>query len=147
MAAKIVKAVDLETGESVEVATIAEIGSMKGPAAHTGAGAAVGMAASLATGFLTIGLARRVRMGVVLTDRRIIFVAVDQTTGKMRGIASEGPRSGIARGPVQSKIYLSYDLLDRGTGEPIVKLSFPLPAKSLGQQIADGLPELAGSAI
>lgn len=135
------KAVDLEDGESVEVATIAEIGSMKGPAALTGATAAVGMAATLATGFGAYGLARRVRMGVVLTDRRLVFVAADQTTGRMRGIASEGPRSAVARGPVRSKIYLSYDLLDRESGAPIVKLSFPLPAKSLGQQIADALPE------
>ncbi|HEX2038304.1 MAG TPA: hypothetical protein VHF47_01085 [Acidimicrobiales bacterium] len=120
---------------------MAEIGSMRGPAAAAGAVSAAGMASALATGFGAFGLARRVRMGVVLTDRRLIFVAADQMTGKMLDVASEGPRSSVARGPVKSKIYLSYDLLDAKTGEPIVKLSYPVPARSIGQQIADALPE------
>lgn len=137
------KVVDLEDGELVEAATMAEIGSMKGPAARAGAVSAVGVVAGLATGTGGFGLARRVRQGVVLTDRRLIFVAADQRTGKFLHVASQGPRSGVSRGPVKTKIYLSYDLLDGETGEPIVKLSFPLPARATGQRIADALPERA----
>jgi len=145
MAGKILKVVELEDGEAVEVATIAEIGSMKRPAARAGAVTAAGFASMLASGSGVIGLARRVRMGVVLTDRRLIFVTADQTTGRILQTASDAPRSTLARGPIQSRIYLSYDLLDRESGEPILKLSFPLPAKTLGQQIGDALPERAAS--
>ncbi len=141
LARKIFSVVDLQDGESVEAATVAEIGSIKGSTLRAGAVSAAGAAAALATGTGVIGLGRRVRMGFVLTNRRIIFTAADQTTGKRLHTASETPRSSVARSPVRTKIYLSYDLLDRETGDPIVKVSFPLPAKAVGQQIADALPE------
>jgi hypothetical protein len=140
VASKILKVVDLEEGEIVEVATVAEIGSMKGPAKKAAIVSAVGFVASLATGRGSFGLARRVRMGVVLTDRRLLFVEMHRT-GKYLRTASEVPRATLARGPVQSRMYLFYDLFDRDSGEPIVKLSFPIPAKPTGQQIADALPE------
>lgn len=137
------KVVDLEDGEMVEAATVAEIGSMKGPATEMGATAVVGIAAAVATGFGGYSLARRARMGVVLTDRRLLFVDANQTTGKFLNVAAEWPRAAVARGSVKSKIYLSYELFDREKAEPFVKLSFPLPAKSIGQEIADALPEIA----
>ena len=138
-----VAAGELMPGETIEFTTVAELGSFKPVAGGWAAGAAVGVATAVATGIGIIPLIRRRRYGVMLTNRRLLFIEANQRTGRFLRVAGALPLEQIRRSPAGQRVYLSYSLLERATGQGLYKLSFPLPNRRAGLLIAAAIPEVA----
>jgi hypothetical protein len=117
---RILRAVGLGDGEVVEVVSIAYIGSFKV--------VVVGDA----------GTAIRPSCGVVLTDRRLILVEASARTGRMLGVSADMPRQHLARSEVRVRAFLSFDVF-YNHADPL-RLSFPLPNRAEGRQVAAALP-------
>jgi hypothetical protein len=137
---------ELLPGEAIEISTVAELGSFKPVAGTSAAGIAAGVAMSAATGIGLVPLVRRRRYGVMLTNRRLLFIEANQSTGRFRRLAGSLPREQLGRSAVGKRVYLFYDIVERGTGRRLYKLSFPLPARRVGLQIAAALPEVGAGA-
>lgn len=138
---------ELLPGEAIEISTVAELGSFKPVAGTSAAGIAAGVAMSAAIGIGVAPLVRRRRYGVMLTNRRLLFVEANQSTGRFLRMAGSLPREQLARSAVGKRVYLFYDIVERGTGQRLYKLSFPLPARRVGLQIAAALPEVGARRI
>lgn len=129
LAAKVLGSVTLDEGERAEVATIAEVGTLRrqgwAPAALIG----------MVFGMMTI--MSRKRWALILTDRRLI--AVDPSADW--SVIGFWARSDLRRGDVKQRMYLWFDLAETD-GEHLVQLNFPMPARVNGRQIADAISPL-----
>jgi hypothetical protein len=124
----------LEPGEVIEVATVAAVGKVSVKRQ---------IATAAITAILTAGTVTAVayskKRPTVLTNRRLLFLDANELTGrpqeKLVGtIGREGLRAQRQRG----LLWLKYDLIDN-TGAAVVRLSFPVPARKAGNQIAQAL--------
>jgi hypothetical protein len=135
---KVLDAVTLENGETVEVVSVAEVGTLRPSPAAIGTTVAMGIAA-LAMGRGMVVVAARTRCGLVLTDRRLLLVEASNASGKMLGVVADIPREGLRRSEVTTCTYLWFDVAD-ASSESAVRLSFPLPNRADGRQVAAALP-------
>ena len=130
----------LEPGETIEVATVAAVGkvSLKRQ-----------VATAAVTAVLTAGMVTAVtyaqKRPVVLTNRRLLFLDFNNLTGKpLEKLVGQVPREGLRAQRDRALLWLAYNLID-GSGAPVLRLSFPLPNRNAGRQIAESLGQL-GSA-
>ena len=130
----------LEPGETIETATVAAVGqvSLKRQ-----------IATAAITAALTAGMASAVpyakKRPVALTNRRLLFLEANNLTGSpLSKLAGAVPREGLRAQRQRTLVWLAYNLIDN-TGAPVLRLSFPLPNRKAGQQIAESLG-LIGSA-
>ena len=133
---KIKKAVTplLEPGEVIEVATVAAVGKVSARRQI----ATVAVAAILSAGTVTV-VAYSPKRPVVLTNRRLLFLDANEITGRpLEKLVGTLNREGLRAQRQRALLWLKYDLID-GTGAPVVRLSFPLPDRSAGHQIATAL--------
>lgn len=133
---KIKKAVTplLEPGEVIEVATVAAVGKVSARRQF----ATVAVAAILSAGTVTV-VAYSPKRPVVLTNRRLLFLDANEITGRpLEKLVGTLNREGLRAQRQRALLWLKYDLID-GTGAPVVRLSFPLPDRSAGHQIATAL--------
>ena len=133
---------ELLPGETIEITTVAELGSIKPVVGTSAAGVAAGVAMAAATGIGVGVVAHRRRYGVMLTNRRLLFIEANQGTGRFLRLAGSLPRDQLGRSAVGKRLYLFYDIVERGTGRRLYKLSFPLPNRRAALQIAAALPEV-----
>ena len=101
------------------------------------------------TAAVTLGMASAVpyarKRPVVLTNRRLFFLETNDLTGRpLSKLAGSIPREGLRAQRQRALLWLPYNLIDN-TGAPVLRLSFPLPNRKPGQQIAESLG-LLGSA-
>ena len=124
----------LEPGEVVEVATVAAVGQVSVKRQ---------VATAAITALLTLGTVTAVtsakKRPVALTNKRLLFLEASELTGRPQSklvawLSRDGLRAQRRRGLVWRK----YDLID-STGAPVVRLSFPLPNRKAGDQIANAL--------
>lgn len=134
-----VVASEMQPGETIELATVAEVGSLAPVAAAT----AVRVARGAAAGAGVVPMVRRRRYGVMLTNRRLLFIEANQRTGRFVQVARSLPREKLVRSAVVKRVYVSYSVLEAGTGRKLCKLSFPVPARRDGLQIAAAFAEVA----
>lgn len=130
----------LESGETLEVATVAAVGkvSLKRQ-----------IATAAVTAVLSAGMASVVtyarKLPVVLTNRRLLFLDANEITGRpQEKLVGSVPREGLRAQRQRAVLWLVYNLIDN-TGAPVLRLSFPLPNRSAGHKIAESLG-LLGSA-
>jgi hypothetical protein len=135
---KVLDAVTLENGETVEVVSVAEVGTLRPSPAAIGTTVAMGIAA-LAMGRGMVVVAARTRCGLVLTDRRLLLVGASKASGKMLGVVADIPREALRRSEVTTRTYLWFDVAD-ASSETAIRLSFPLPNRAEGRQVAAALP-------
>ena len=130
----------LEPGEVIETATVAAVGKVSARRQI----ATVAVTTILSAGTVT-AVTYSPKRPVVLTNRRLLFLDANEITGrpleKLVGVLN---REGLRAQRQQALLWLKYDLID-SSGAPVVRLSFPLPNRSAGHQIAAGLG-LLGSA-
>lgn len=134
---KVLDAVTLEDGETVEVVSVAEVGTLRPSTEDLATTAALGVAA-LAMGRGMHVVVTRTRCGLVLTDRRLLLVEASKASGKMLGVVLDVPRAGLRRSEVTTRVYLWFDVADTAS-ETAIRLSFPLPNRAEGQQLAAAL--------
>ena len=124
----------LEPGEVIEVATVAAVGKVSTRRQI----ATVAVTAILSAGTVT-AVTYSPKRPVVLTNRRLLFLDANEITGrpleKLVGVLN---REGLRAQRQRALLWLKYDLID-STGAPVVRLSFPLPNRSAGHQIAAAL--------
>lgn len=124
----------LEPGEVIEVATVAAVGKVSAKRQI----ATVAVTAILSAGTVT-AVAYAPKRPIVLTNRRLLFLDANEITGRPQeklvgAIAREGLRAQRQRGILWRK----YDLIDN-RGAAVLRLSYPLPNRKAGDQIADAL--------
>lgn len=135
MIAKILGAAgQLPPGEVAEVVTVTQLGSPSQDLRRTAAGVVFGAA----TG--TVVASRGHRYGLILTNRRLLFVDAKQGSGKfIPGIKYEFPRSDVrATSRPTGRLMKGFDVVS-SESEPIVRLNFPIPAREDGETIASAL--------
>jgi hypothetical protein len=133
---KVLDAVTLEAGETVEVVSVVEVGTLRPSPEAVAQTAAMGVA-MLALGRGLTVIVARTRCGLVLTDRRLVLVEAS-TSGKMLGVVADPRRDGLRRSEVSRRAYLWFDVADTAT-DTAIRLSFPLSNRSEGRQVADAI--------
>ena len=124
----------LEPGEVIEVATVAAVGKVSARRQI----ATVAVAAILSAGTVT-AVAYSPKRPVVLTDRRLLFLDANEITGRpLEKLVGALPREGLRAQRQRGLLWLKYDLIDNA-GAPVVRLSFPVPNRSAGHQMAAAL--------
>ena len=124
----------LEPGEVIEVVTVAAVGKVSARRQI----ATVAVAAILSAGTVT-AVAYSPKRPVVLTDRRLLFLDANELTGRpLEKLVGALPREGLRAQRQRGLLWLKYDLIDN-TGAPVVRLSFPVPNRSAGHQMAAAL--------
>jgi hypothetical protein len=130
----------LEPGEVIEVATVAAVGKVSARRQI----ATVAVTAILSAGTVT-AVAYSPKRPVVLTNQRLLFLDANEITGRpLEKLVGALTREGLRAQRQRGLLWLKYDLID-STGAPVVRLSFPVPNRSAGHQIAAALG-LLGSA-
>jgi len=124
----------LEAGEVIEVATVAAVGQVSVKRQ---------IATAAVTALLTLGTVTAVtsakKRPVALTNRRVLFLDANDLTGRPIGkVVGALNREGLRAQRQRALVWRKYDLID-GTGTPVVRLSFPLPNRKAGDQIAQAL--------
>lgn len=135
---KVLDAVSLEDGETVEVVSIAEVGTLRPSPEAVGKTVAMGVATAMMGGGMHVVVVRT-RCGLVLTDRRLLLVEASKASGKMLGVVADIPRDRLRRGEVSTRMYLWFDVADT-VSDTAIRLSFPLPNRDEGRQVAAALP-------
>ena len=129
----------LEEGETIEVATVAAIGkeTVTRQAARS---AAVALAVAVVTaGTLTSVFTPGRKLPVVLTNRRLLLLDADQLFGFIKKkVLGAIAREGLSARQLHSPLWRAYELVDN-TGAGVLRLSFSLPNRKAGDQIADAL--------
>jgi hypothetical protein len=136
LADRIIKAATplLEQGETIEVATVAGVGTVS--AKRQIATAAV--TAVLSAGMVTAVTYAKKRP-MVLTNRRLLFLEANELTGRpLEKLVAAVPREGLRARRGRALLWLVYDLIDTAGGG-VLRLSFPLPNRKAGHQIAQSL--------
>jgi hypothetical protein len=95
------------------------------------------------TAILTAGTVTAVtyakKRPVVLTNRRLLFLDANDITGRpLEKLVGAISRDGLRAQRQRGFLWLKYDLID-STGTAVVRLSFPVPNRKAGHQIAEAL--------
>src|SRR5437868_12293328 len=124
----------LEPDETIEVATVAAVGTVS-MARKVATAAVVAIATA---GMATAHISAKKRP-IVLTNRRLLFL---DTQGIFEKPASKilwaAPRPELRAERKSSLVWRAYELTDRN-GTPLVRLSFPLPNRRAGDRIGEAL--------
>jgi len=124
----------LMADEVVEVATVAAVGKVSA----TKKIAVATFAALLTSGILQVYLSAP-RRPVVLTNRRLLLLDANEITGRPKSkLVAALPREGLRAEQQHALLWRIYDLVD-GRGVGLLRLSFPLPNRRAGDQIAETL--------
>jgi hypothetical protein len=124
----------LEPGEAIEVATVAAVGKVSTRRQI----ATVAVTTILSAGTVT-AVSYSPKRPVVLTDRRLLFLDANEITGRpLEKLVGALHREGLRAQRQRALLWLKYDLID-SAGAPVVRLSFPVPNRSAGHQIATAL--------
>ncbi len=124
----------LEPGEVIEVATVAAVGKVS--AKRQIATAAI---TAIVTAGTVTAVAYAPKRPMVLTNRRLLFLDANELTGRpQEKLVGELNREGLRAQRQGALLWLKYDLIDNN-GAPVVRLSFPVPARKAGNQIAGAL--------
>ena len=124
----------LEPGEAIEVATVAAVGKVSAKRQI----ATVAITAILTAGTVT-AVTYSPKRPVVLTNRRLLFLDANEVTGRpLEKLVGALPREGLRAQRQQGLLWLKYDLID-DTGAPVVRLSFPVPNRKAGHEMAAAL--------
>ena len=124
----------LGPGEVIEIATVAAVDKVSARRQI----ATVAVAAILSAGTVT-AVAYSPKRPVVLTKRRLLFLDANEITGRpLEKLVGALSREGLRAQRQRGLLWLKYDLID-STGAPVVRLSFPVPNRSAGHQIAAAL--------
>ena len=118
--------------------SVAEVGTLRPSPEAIGRTAAMGIV-NVALGRGMIVVVARTRCGLVLTDRRLLLVEASKRSGRMLGVVADIPRAGLRRSEVTTRTYLWFDVADTAT-ETAIRLSFPLPNRAEGRELAAALP-------
>jgi Aldehyde dehydrogenase family len=87
------------------------------------------------------------RCYLVLTDRRLLFFETTPRAGRpRRELAAELPRAELRARPARSLVYRTYHLTTVD-GSPVLRLSFPLPTRRDGEQLARELSSVSSGAM
>jgi hypothetical protein len=130
----------LEPGEVFEEGTVAAVGNVS-----TARKVATAAIAAIATaGMLTVHVSAK-RRPIALTNRRLLFldtagVINEKPTDKLVWAA---PRGELRAARKSALLYRVYELTDRD-GNPLLRLSFPLPNRAAGDRIAAALGAPSG---
>jgi hypothetical protein len=128
----------LQPGESIEVATVAAVGKVS--AKRQIATAAI---TAIVTAGTVTAVAYAPKRPMVLTNRRLLFLDANELTGRpQEKLVGELNREGLRAQRQRALLWLKYDLIDN-SGAAVVRLSFPVPARKAGNQIAGALGVLA----
>jgi hypothetical protein len=133
----------LQGGETIEVATYVIVGSLAGASTQGGlVGALVSSAANA-------GNSTKVASGkqyVVVTDRRLFFLGMNQFTGRPEAkVTAEVSRAGLATTNVKRGMFVTKMLVTPAGADRGIRLQFPLPSKADALVIAKSLT--AASAV
>ena len=124
----------LQPGEVIEVATVAAVGKVS--AKRQIATAAI---TAIVTAGTVTAVAYAPKRPMVLTNRRLLFLDANQLTGRpQEKLVGELNREGLRAQRQRALLWLKYDLIDN-SGAAVVRLSFPVPARKAGGQIAAAL--------
>ena len=127
----------MQDGEIAEVATVVIVGSLLGASGQLGL---VGAAAAAAA---DRSVSRELVPGkqyLLLTDRRLIFVAMNQATGRPVGqINAECPREVLTAGPAMRGLLLTTVDIAVAGADRSMRLRFPRPARADAFAIAESL--------
>ncbi|MFI7606050.1 hypothetical protein ACIBTV_13085 [Micromonospora sp. NPDC049366] len=124
----------LQEGERVEVASVAIVGSVS-----TSDQVAMGVATAVLSGGLFTAFSVAVKQYVLLTDRRLLFFAMNQVTGRpTRNVLGEVPRSILRASDVRGRLTRVVVLTADGEAADL-KLRFPLPARRDAEALAAAL--------
>jgi hypothetical protein len=124
----------LEPGEVIEVATVAAVGKVS--AKRQIATAAI---TAIVTAGTVTAVAYAPKRPMVLTNRRLLFLDANDLTGRpQEKLVGELNREGLRAQRQRALLWLKYDLIDN-SGAAVVRLSFPVPARKAGNQIASAL--------
>lgn len=124
----------LEPGEVIEVATVAAVGQVSIKRQ---------VATAAVTAILTLGTVTAVayskKRPIALTNRRLLFLDANDLTGRpVSKLVGALNREGLRAQRQRALVWRKYDLID-STGTAVVRISFPLPARQTGDQIAQAL--------
>lgn len=125
----------LEPGERVEIASAA---TLVGPAEGARRGLAIGIAAGVLTAGLGTIVAVPRRWGILLTDRRLLFVAGNDVTFKP-GVEFAIPRQAVhTEAEPTGRMMKAVALLD-ADGNEVLALYFPAIVRRDGEALARSL--------
>lgn len=127
----------MQDGEVVEVATIVIVGSILSASGQLGlVGAAVAAAADRSGSEDLV----RGKQYLLLTDRRLIFFAMNQVTGRPAAkINAERIRAGLTAGPAKRGLMLTTVNIAVAGADRGMRLRFPLPARADAFTLAEAL--------
>jgi hypothetical protein len=125
----------LEPGETVEIAAMAAVGQVSvGRQVATAAAVAV-----LSAGMFTATV-RPARRALVLTNRRLLFFPSSQPFDRPQSkLLAALPREVLQARKRRSLINATYDLVDAAGSGKAIRLTFALPSRALGAQLAAAL--------
>ena len=124
----------LEPGELIEVATVAAVGKVSAKRQI----ATVAVTAILTAGTVT-AVAYAQKRPMALTNRCLLFLDANELTGRpLEKLVGAIAREGLRAQRQRALLWRKYDLID-STGAAVVRLSFPLPNRKAGDQIATAL--------
>jgi hypothetical protein len=125
----------LQRDERVVLASLAAVHT-ESVAASTGRQAATMVGSVLLSGGMAGAFTIAKRLYLVLTDRRLLFFETTPRAGRpQRELAAELPRAELRATPARSLLYKTYRLT-AVDGSPVLRLSFPLPTRRDGEQLA-----------
>lgn len=142
ISARIEKAAEpvLEEGESIEVGTVGTI-TRASAKRRVATSAAVAAATTIATGGMVTAWTHAAKVPIVLTNKRLIVLGQGGFTGRAKSeVVAQVPRAGLHAKPARSLLWLSFDLFGPD-GNQFGRMSFPLPNRAAGRQIASSLGE------
>lgn len=127
----------LRPGEQAEVATSAQLVSVRGAAASS---LTQSLAMSTVTGLLGFGVLSltvpRI-FGLLLTNQRLILLEANQNTGAVKPtVVADLPRDEIRAASMPTgRVQRCFDLHDR-QGHPVLTLCFPLVNRAESEELA-----------
>jgi hypothetical protein len=125
----------LEGDERVALASFAAVHSESAAASATRQAATM-VGSVVLSGGMAGAFTIAKRFYLVLTDRRLLFFETTPRAGRpRRELAAELPRAGLRATPARSLVYRTYHLT-AVDGSPVLRLSFPLPTRRDGEQLA-----------
>ena len=132
----------LEPGETIEIAVMAEVGqvSMKKQVATAAA-------VTVLTAGLFTAIVHPARRALVLTDRRLLILSVNTVTDRpqselVAGLPRKELRARARKSPLNAAFGRSiYELTDAQGSGGVLRLTYRLPSRKLGAQLAAALGE------
>jgi hypothetical protein len=101
------------------------------------------VATAAVTAIVTLGTVTAVttakKRPIALTNRRLLFLDANELTGRPQSkLVGALSRDRLRAQRQRALVWRKYDVIDN-TGKPVIRLSFPLPNRKAGDQIATAL--------